>query len=38
MDDRKAGRIVGTFLADLVFFSLVCGAGILSLNLIYLYF
>jgi len=34
MDDRKAGRIVGTFLADLVFFSLVCGAGILSLSLV----
>ena len=34
MDERKAGRIVGTFLADLVFFSFVFGAGIFSLSLI----
>jgi hypothetical protein len=33
MDERKAGRIVGTLLADLVFFCVVGGIGVLSLNL-----
>ena len=34
MDERKAGRIVGTFLADLLFFSVILGTGILSIKII----
>lgn len=34
MDERKVGRIVGTFLADLVFFSVVCGIEIFSISLV----
>lgn len=34
MDERKAGRILGTFLADLVFFSVICGVGIFSISLL----
>ena len=34
MDERKAGRIVGTVLADLVFFSLVFGVGVFSITLL----
>ena len=34
MDERKAGRIVGIFLADLVFFSVILGTGIFSIKII----
>ena len=30
MDEAKAGRIFGTFLADLVYFSAILGVGVIS--------
>jgi hypothetical protein len=34
MDERKAGRIVGTFMADFLYFSIIFGTGIFSIKLI----
>lgn len=34
MDERRVGRIVGAFLADLVFFSVIFGTGIFSIKIL----
>jgi hypothetical protein len=34
MDERKAGRMVGELLADLVYFSCILGMGVLSVSLL----
>jgi len=34
MDERKVGRILGTIIADLIYFSVICGVGIFSISLL----